>query len=391
MLSAMKIAIVGCVLVAMTSVVRADEAPKAADLTVGNVVFWVGVGPRKIQGISSKPASIMLRHVDKDEYAGSIDLDEAKNLSVVRALISKDEAKRRVALLKDTTPVTDARRTGTRRAEVIRTAVKGSQAEILALLRAQYASTFGTDEVDRKMIDRLEREVLPELAYVLGVSKYDMEKQLHAPHAKAGAFSTAAGRPKEPEAKRPVDPWKVAFTSEYAGTFRVEGPIVVGDPDLIPTKPVSEEVAAGVPTANMPATIAALAGTWHCYAELEPPETGSSVWSMIAIHESAKAQVAKLRPQVKRVARVAVAADRYSFAVIDSSVRDDPAFLDALVWGDDQYGNLAGRGCLTDSFGGTGTYTVRTLVRRGKAIAIHVDFTEKPRDFKDPDPPKNKY
>jgi len=99
-----------------------------------------------------------------------IDIDGAKDPTVVRAVISKPEAERRLALLEDTTPVTDTRSAKERYIEHARTMARGTDLQKLALLRAQYASTFSAG-ARNMVIYYLEDAVLPELAHVLATSQ----------------------------------------------------------------------------------------------------------------------------------------------------------------------------------------------------------------------------
>ncbi len=303
-----------------------------------------------------------------------IDAEGAKDPTRVRAVISKIEAERRLALLEDTTPVTDTRSAKERYVEYTRTMARGTDLQKLALLRAQYASTFSAG-ARNMVIYYLEDAVLPELAHVLGTSQEMLAEKLHSVHAERGTYAkTAKPRPPEPEPVPPKDPWGIKG-HKYVGTFTLEGDsLIAGDPIYITSK--HDESKQDV-TKNI--RIIATPGRWLCYLELDPKDPSDVTMSFIAIHDSAKKQFDGARRKAASVAKLWVDSGRMS--VVDSAIRDDASYEDARLFGADDFGVIGGRGCVVSSGAGDGTYTTRVIAHDGKAIYVHVDFTGASRDF----------
>jgi hypothetical protein len=351
------------------------EAAKPADLTPDAYVVVTGVGLMQVKGpreLEGKPGIKFSNSHTGMGYA--IDLVSAKDPAIVRAVISKAEAERRLALLEDTTPVTDTRSAKERYVERTRTVARGTDLQQLALLRAAYASTFaaGARNMD---IYYLEEQVLPELAFVLGTDQDKLVEKLHAVHAKRGTYAaTAKPRPAEPDPVPPKDPWGIKGHA-YVGTFTLQGDsLIFGDPIYVTSKH-DEPPQDVTKNAHVPAT----AGRWLCYLELDPEDPQDVTVSFIAIHESARQQFAGARRKAVSVAKLWV--DSGQMSVVDAAIRDDAAYDDARLFGADDLGVIAGRGCKVTSGGGDGTYTTRVLSRDGKAIYVHVDFTGESRDF----------
>ena len=350
------------------------EAAKPADLTPGAHVVVIGIGfmqvtgPREFEG---KPGMKFSNSYTGMGYATN--LDSAKNPKVVRAVISKAEAERRFALLEDTTPVTDTRSAKERYVERTRTVARGTDMQTLALLRAEYASTFATG-ARNMVIYHLEEEVLPELAYMLGISKDKLVEKLHAVHAERGTYAkTAKPRPPEPDPVLPKDPLGIKG-HEYVGTFTLEGDsLIAGDPIYVTSKH-DEPPQDVTKNARIPAT----AGHWLCYLELDPKDPDDVTISFIAIHDSAAKQFDVARRKAEFVAKLWV--DSGQMSVVDAQIRDDAAYDDARLFGADDLGVIGGRGCKVTSGAGDGTYTTRVISRDSKAIYIHVDFTGESRD-----------
>jgi len=350
------------------------ETAKPADLTPGAYVIVSGLGLMQVTGPQPYNGKPGVKFSSSRTGTGFlIDLESAKDPKEVRALISRREAQRRLALLEDTTPVTDTRSGKARYVEHRRTMARGTDLEKLALLRTEYASTFAAGR--SHYIYFLEEAVLPELAHVLETDPEQLAQKLHAIHAVRGTYaSTAAPRPREPEQVPPDDPWGIKGHA-YVGTFTLEGDsLVAGDPIYVTTKhdEAPQEVSKNV---HIPAT----AGRWLCYLELDPKNPSDVTMSFIAIHESARNQFDGARRGAESVAKLWV--DSGWMSVIDATIRDNPAYDDARLFGADDFGIINGRGCLVTSGAGDGTYTTRVVSRDGKAIYIHVDFTGKSRDF----------
>ena len=361
--------------------VVASPAP-AADAAVAPATEWVpgsyyvvsGIGLMQVKGPREYDGKPGVAFTNGRGTGFVIDLEHAKDPGAVRPVISKAEAEKRLALLLDTTPVTDKRSEQARSVEHNRTLARGTDEEQLALLRATYASTFAAPHYDMR-IRFLEELVLPELAYVLEMTEDNLVAKLHSAHSIVGTFaSNAKPRPPEPKWVPRKDPWRIKG-HEYVGTFTLKGEtLTAGDPIYVTSK--HDETARDV-TKNV--TVPAAAGKWLCYLELDPKDPSDVTMSFIAIHESAKKQFDNARRESALAAKLWVDSGR--MAVIDSSVRDDAAFDDARVFGGDDHGVIKGRGCLVTSGGGDGTYATRVIARDGKAIYIHVDFTGESRDF----------
>lgn len=351
------------------------EAARPADLTPGAYVVVDGVGLMQVTGPQDYNGKPGMKFSNSRTGTGFlIELDGAKDPTIVRALISKPEAERRLALLKDTTPVTDTRPAKDRYVELTRTMSRGTDMQKLALLRAQYASTFSAGT--RNMtIYYLEDAVLPELAHVLGSSQGKLVEMLHAVHAERGTYAkTATTRPPEPDPVPPKDPWGIKG-HDYVGTFTLEGDsLIAGDPIYVTSKhdESPQEVTKNV-------RIPAAAGRWLCYLELDPEDPSDVTMSFIAIHDSARKEFDRARRKAAPVAKLWVDSGRMS--VVDSAIRDDASYDDARLFGGDDFGVVRGRGCVVSSGGGDGTYTTRVIARGGNAIYVHVDFTGASRDF----------
>jgi hypothetical protein len=351
------------------------EIAKRADLTPGAYVVVDGVGLMQVTGPQEYDGKPGMKFSNARTGTGFlIDLDGAKDPTVVRAVISKPEAVRRLALLQDTTPVTDSRSAKERYVERARTMARGTDMQRLALLRAQYASTFAAG-AHNMVIYHLEDAVLPELAYVLGTSQEELAEKLHSVHAERGTYAkTAKARPPEPEPVPPKDPWGIKG-HEYVGTFTLESDdLIAGDPVYVTSRhdEPPQEVTKNV---RIPAT----AGHWLCYLELDPEDASDVTMAFIAIHESARKQFERARGKAASVAKLWVDSGRMS--VVDAAIRDAAAYDDARLFGADDFGVIGGRGCTVTSGAGDGTYTTRVIADSGKAIFIHVDFTGKSRDF----------
>ena len=351
------------------------EGAKPAELVPGARVVVAGVGLMQVVGPHEFEGKPGVKFSNERSGTGFlIDVEGAKDPTVVRAVISKAEAERRLARLEDTTPVTDVRSAKERYVEFSRTMARGTDLQKIGLLRAQYASTFSAGPRNMN-IYYLEEAVLPELAYVLGTTQEQLVEKLHAVHAEHGAFAkTAKVRPPEAEPVPPTDPWGIKG-HEYVGTFTLRGDsLIAGDPIYVTSK--HDEPPQDV-TKNV--HIPALAGRWLCYLELDPEDPSDVTMSFIAIHDSARDLFDGARRKATSVAKLWV--DSGQMAVVDAAIRDDAAYEDARLFGADDHGVIGGRGCEVSSGAGDGTYTTRVLARDGKAIYIHVDFTGESRDF----------
>jgi hypothetical protein len=345
----------------------------APTLQPGAWVVVVGLGPMQVVGPREHQGKYGMKFTNEHTGTGYF-LEDAyvHKVDHVRPLISREEAARRVALLEETTPFRDERPSKQRAVELHRTMARGSDTERLELLRMKYASVFADDAL---AANRLEEDVLPELALVLGIDERLLARQLHAKHAILGAFAkTAKRRPAEKEPTPPKDPWRVKGHA-YVGVFTVSGDrLIGGDPIYVTTK--HDEPAQEV-TQNV--GIDALPGTWRCYLELDPKDPSEVTMSFIAVHDSAKKELAGGRRKARTVAKLWV--DSGQMAVVDAAIRDDASYDDARLFGADDHGIIGGRGCKVLSGGGDGTYTTRVIERDGKAVYVHVDFTGETRDF----------
>jgi len=351
------------------------EVSKRADLTPGAYVVVTGVGLMQVTGPREFEGKPGIKFSNARSGTGFVtDIARANDPAIVRAVISKREAERRLALLEDTTPVTDTRPAKDRYVELTRTLARGTDLQKLALLRAAYASTFAARPRSME-IYYLEEEVLPELAHVLGIAQDKLAEKLHAVHAQRGTYSSAAKpRPAEPDPVPPKDPWGITGHA-YVGTFTLDGDsLIAGDPVYVTSK--DDESPQDV-TKNV--RISATAGRWLCYLELDPADPNDVTLSFIAIHDSARKQFVGARRKAAAVAKLWVDSGR--MAVVDTAIRDDATYDDARLFGADDLGVIRGRGCVVSSGAGDGTYTTRVIARDGKAIYIHVDFTGKSRDF----------
>jgi hypothetical protein len=360
-------------------VLGAIEPGRPADLTLGSEVLVVGFGVMNVRGPQEYEGHTRLRF--SNESTGEVvlvELEKARDPTVVRALISKAEAERRLALLLDTTPNPDTRTAKERAVEQHRTLVRGTDEQMLTLLHRAYVSPFVSAPGE---IDMLEEQVLPEIAHVLGMPSRipgrpspELVAKLHAAHAEHGTFAKSAlPHPSEPPLAAPKDPWVLAG-HHYVGTFTLEGDaLVAGDPVYVTSK--HDEPGKDV-TKNL--RLAATAGRWLCYSELDSDGKGDDL-SFIAVHESAQKDFDGARKKATLAAKLWV--DSGEMSIIDSAVRDDVAYDDARLFGGDDFGVIRGRGCKVRSGAGDGTYTTRVLARDGKAIYVHVDFTGESRDF----------
>jgi hypothetical protein len=357
------------------------DATEPAHLTPGSEVLVIGLGVMKVRGPQDYKGQPGVRFSNESTGEGVlVDLEKAKDPTVVRALISKVEAERRLALLLDTTPDPDTSTAKERAVERRRTLVRGTDEQKLTLLRRAYVAPFASAPGE---IEMLEEQVLPEIGHVLGMPSRipgrpspELVAKLHAAHAEHGTFAKSAlPRPSETPLAAPKDPWARAG-HHYVGTFTLEGDaLIAGDPVYVTSK--HDEPGKDV-TKNI--RIAATPGRWLCYSELDSDADGTGDdLSFIAVHESAQKDFDGARKKATLAARLWV--DSGEMSVIDSAVRDDVAYDDARLFGADDLGIIRGRGCKVRSGSGDGTYTTRVLARDGKAIYVHVDFTGESRDF----------
>jgi hypothetical protein len=352
------------------------EAPAPAELREGTFAVIHGMGLLEVTGMRQEGGHLMLAFTDRATGDGMmVDSERALDPAVARAPVSRAEAERRLALLENTTPVTDSRSNKERFVEHARTLARGTDEQLLALLRAEYASTFAAGSYN-SAIRGLERRLVPELAHVLGVEVEALTDKLHATHAVRGAYAkTATPRPPDPPSTPPEDPWALDG-HDYVGAFTLQGDrLAAGDPVYLgshhdePPQDVTKNV--GIPAA---------AGRWHCYVELDPEQPDDITLSLIAIHDDARRAFAGARRKAVRAAALWV--DSGQIAVVDAAIRDDAAYDDARLFGADDGGIIGGRGCMVQSGAGDGTYTTRVLARDGAAIYVHVDFTGASRDFR---------
>jgi hypothetical protein len=349
------------------------EPAKATDLSPGTQVVVTGMGLMQVVGphdVDGKPG---IHFTNAHTGDGMIlELDRAHDPTLVRAVITKAEAARRLALLEDSTPLTDTRTEKQRGVELMRTLARGTDLEQLALLHAYYASTFSETPM---MVRELEERVVPELAYVLGTPTDALVSKLHAIHAQHGTFSTTAKvRPPDPAFVPPKDPWHLAG-HEYVGSFSVAtDTVIAGDPIYATSK--HDEPPQDV-TKNV--HITATPGRWLCYVELDPAHPDDVSIGFLAIHESAHPDLATARRKATAVGKLWV--DSGQMSVVDAAIRDDASYDDARLFGADDGGIIRDRGCKVPSGGGDGTYVAHTVSHDGKAIYIHVDFRGDSRDF----------
>jgi hypothetical protein len=120
-----------------------------------------------------------------------------------RPVLSRAEAEARLAEL--STPSTlDPRHPNEQHIEFLKVVSRGTDEDVVALLRRRYAQTWGLRFGDRKALDQLEQRVLPELAHVLGRSEDELRTAMRERHA----LMTANGPPPD------VSDWPGETTAE---------------------------------------------------------------------------------------------------------------------------------------------------------------------------------
>jgi hypothetical protein len=174
-----------------------------------------------------------------------------------RPVLTRLEAEARLAEL-STPSVIDPRHHQEQFIQFVKTLTRGSDAEVIGLLRERYAQTWAPSFGDRKAIDQLEQRLLPELAHVLGRTEAAVREQAKAPHAIMSAAGAA-----------PVAlPWPGVGSSdgvpsvaglEPLGTLTWSGPIAIG-----PRLDRHAEADTGI------AFVPVEPGTWHAWLELNP-------------------------------------------------------------------------------------------------------------------------
>ncbi len=335
------------------------------DLTPGTNVVVQRQGLFRVVGTTEHKGRA---HLELEGESATILLDTDRALGSMRALISREEADRRLELLRDATIAIDERPWRKRYIELARTRARGTEDEILGMLRRFYASPFQPGFLEKQAICELEQLMLPEIALVRGRTTAQVVEELHAAHAKHGTFGpTARTRPPEPAPQPPAkDPWKLRGL-EYIGQFTLTSDrMVVGDPGY--TRSHHDESDGEVRKSYL---IDAVRGNWYAYVELD--SDGDQVCAFLAIHETAVAKLKKLRKQADPVGKLWV--DSGQMSVLDAAIRDDNAYDDALFFGADDNGIIGDRGAMTAAFGGDGTFGVRACRENGLAALMIVEFS----------------
>jgi RNA polymerase-interacting CarD/CdnL/TRCF family regulator len=356
----------------------ATPAPAAAaaklDLTPGTPLVVVRSGVHTVVGVFEEDGKQMLRLKQRDQ---SYWIETDKLEGNVRALVSIDEARRRLAILRDATPFVDERPSQPRYTDRQRALRRGTDDQQLAMLRSLYASPFEMSYGERMDLEQLESSLVGEIEIVLGRKPGDIIAELHAIHSGAGVFGATLRkrRPDPPPPPLPRDPFGYR-EHEYRGSFAVKsGSLVLGDPIYTHAwhdEPASIEVRKNV-------IVPARDGRWHCYVELDPADHDEPVMAMLLVHESLARAPDAARAATTSPGKLWV--DSGQMAALDTAIRDDEAFDDAIHLGADVHGITADRGCEHDSGGGDGTYPVHVHTTGGAADLIVIDFAGESRDF----------
>jgi RNA polymerase-interacting CarD/CdnL/TRCF family regulator len=352
-------------------------APVAAtklDLTPGTHLVVVRDGVYTVVGVFEQDGKPMLR-LKQDDHSYWIETDKLDGN--VRALVSADEAERRLAVLRDPTPDVDERPSQPRYTDRQRAIRRGTDDQQVAMLRSLYASPFEMSYGERLDLEQLETSLVGELEVVLGRTPGTLVTELHAIHADVGAFRATPRKrkPDPPPPPLPRDPFGYG-EHEYHGSFAVQsGTLVLGDP--IYTHAWHDEPADVEVRKNL--LVPARNGRWHCYVELDPAHHDEPVLAMLLVHDAIARAPDDARAATTVPGKLWV--DSGQMAALDAAIRDDQAFDDAIHLGADVGGITADRGCKYQSGGGDGTYPAHVHTVDGAADLIVIDFAGESRDF----------
>lgn len=289
----------------------------------------------------------------------------------LRLLVSPAEAEQRRALLLDPTPARDDRPAATRRAERQAIIEDGTDADRLAWLRRSYASHHALTRAEKKAVDRLEGLLVDELAEVRGVEPAAQRAELRAAHALRGAFRPGAPARRGEDPRDPRDPFGYPGFS-YHGRFALHGDTLVLGDRVYTGSPHDGAEVDRAPNLRLPAR----SGRWHCYVELDPDRPDDTVEALVIVHDAIATRPA---PAVAGLARAgSLWVDTGSMQALDAAVRDDPALHD-VVHEASREGILAGRGCMSWSFGGDGNFATYVHTDGGVADLVLVDFADRSR------------
>ncbi|MFT3709026.1 MAG: hypothetical protein QM817_15370 [Archangium sp.] len=205
---------------------------------------------------------------------------------------------------------------GVRVLEYGRAERSGDPVRVARALGELYAEAQHTP-AQKLMVERLEQNLLPQLAAALGEPEAKVRERMHREHTHFdGEAAFVEEEPQGPEAisTRPVqgpEGW------EHRHNFRVYGEaLVLGE--------APDDVESSL-------TCPALNGEWHVFHS--PPQggwlrllVGSKPPAMIAVHEASLADAPRLLSQVRSIEHTD---DRFT-AIVDAAARRDRRVLSAL-------------------------------------------------------------
>jgi RNA polymerase-interacting CarD/CdnL/TRCF family regulator len=333
----------------------------------GMVLVYKGRGLVRVEGTETKNGEPML--VLKDDFGTKIFFPTKNAASVLRTVVSREEAERRLAVLHETASEPDDRPTSVRHPSLMRTLVKGTDDERVRALQQIYTSAYRPSYADRRMIDAYERAVVEEIAHVLSRPRTELVKELHEVHARTGTFAaTGKDRPPEVPAPRPMSPVDVPG-HEFLGAFTVgQQGLVAGDPIYVHSSADEPKKAGHRGNVLIPN---AAAGEWLAFVRRDREDSGR-VAALLAVQRSHALHVDALRKQTSKVADLWVDGGR--MAILDASVRDDERYGDAMQFRTGSEGVIEGRGCLSQSGDGDGIFPASTATANGAAVLVVVEF-----------------
>ncbi|HEY4177452.1 MAG TPA: hypothetical protein VGM90_11485 [Kofleriaceae bacterium] len=250
-----------------------------------------------------------------------------------RAVIDRDEAMRRIDVLRDLTIVADERPFRVRAKEHMQVLGSGTDDDLLRSLRMLYASRYALTPTGRELIGLFEGPLLPEIAFVLGVDLAQLTSDLHAGHS---AFSSTVTR--EDELRRRVGSF-----------FHVNDLLSVGDPF------VAERWQGR-----------AARGRWTVFVEYNPVYAGMSAF--VAVHQDALSREDELRAGLRRVETLFISHNTIAF--FDADAQASLEHEAAAAWlrlGPDPDDNLSSVDSSLLHYCGAGVLTSNGTKRTGIA------------------------
>lgn len=212
------------------------------------------------------------------------------------------------------------------------------------------------------MIAMFESAILGELAHVLDVARSVLAAELHGIHP---VFSgSAPARPPEAPLQRPSPPSPIELRGyEYLGEFQVTaGTLAIGEWTASSAdRPADVKVRTNL-------LVGGLTGGWHAFLEGD-----DEIDALIAVHRDHVADFNRLRKDARDVGRVVV--EGGAMTILDAAVRDDPAFIDEIMFPLFTDGLILDRGCHCRT-GGDGVFPVRGTFEGNALVFAAVRFDE---------------